>query len=64
MDLSLVEYPVPININSQYATIEVDSNPISFDLNDEVIVITVYLTIPIIGKISLNMSFVYMYGGI
>ena len=37
MDLSLVEYPVPININSQYATIDIDSNPVSFDLNDQVI---------------------------
>ena len=42
MDLSLVEYPVPININSQYATIEVDSNPVSFDLNDEVIIINLF----------------------
>ena len=42
MDLSLVKYPVPININSQYATVDVDSNPVSFDLNDEVFTIVVF----------------------
>ena len=36
MELGLVEYPVPININSRYATIEFDSKPVSFDLDDEV----------------------------
>lgn len=36
MQLRLVEFPVPVSFDSNHATIDVDSNSASFDLNDEV----------------------------
>lgn len=36
MELRLVDFPVPVSFDSDYVTIDVDSNPVSFDLNDEV----------------------------
>ena len=46
MELRLVEFPVPIGFDSTYATIDIDSNSVTFNLNDEVMITYMIIMVP------------------